>query len=56
MATDRNHRRYKQARARLFKHGRAHDTPCHLCGRPIDWDAYDLDYNADYGPLSLIHI
>lgn len=50
MATNRNHRRYKEARARLFKAGRAQDTPCHLCGRPIDWAAYDRDFNANYGP------
>lgn len=39
MATRRDHRRYREAKARLFARGKATDAACVLCGKPIDWDA-----------------
>lgn len=46
MATDRSHRRYKEAKKRLFARAKATDAACVLCGKPIDWDAGP---NDDYG-------
>ena len=65
----RNDRAYVQKREALFRQGRKNNTPCHLCGKPID---YDLDWKhpmsktADHldavanggpmtGPLALAH-
>lgn len=39
MATDRSHRRYKEAKKRLFARAKASDAACVLCGQPIDWQA-----------------
>lgn len=47
MTTERTHRRYREAKARLFARARATDAACHLCGEPIAWDA---DPNSNYAP------
>lgn len=47
MTTERTHRRYREAKARLFARAKATGAACHLCGKPIDWDAH---YNDDMAP------
>lgn len=46
MATARNDRTYVRRRDALKKRARAADSPCHLCGGPIDWDADYRDKRA----------
>lgn len=50
MSTKRSDYQYQVRKAALFRRSRAIDAPCRLCGKPIDWEAYDENPNADYGP------
>ena len=51
MVTARNDHTYVKRRDALRRRAYKADAPCHLCGRPIDWDAHYLDpwaFTADH--------
>lgn len=51
MASKRNDASYIRKRDALKRHARANDAPCHLCSRPIDYEAKypaPLSFTADH--------
>lgn len=55
--TYRNDRAYTRRRDALRKQARKSDAPCHLCGKPIQWDVpytHPLAFTADHlTPIAL---
>ena len=46
MATRRNQHHYVKRREALRRRAQAADTPCHLCHKPINWEADYRDPQA----------